>query len=269
MLREKVLHVDETSINLRGLKGYVWVLAGMDKVYYLYKPSREGAFLEEMLQPFSGVLISDFYSAYDSLACEQQKCLIHIIRDIDNDLLKNPLDKELKIITQEFGLLLRTIIQTVDRYGLKSRHLRKHKAAVLRFLDSIVSKDFSSEVADNYKKRFQKSGLKMFTFLDHDGVPWNNNCAEHAIKRFAKFRVYADGRFTEPSLKDYLTLASIIETCEFNNINVLKFLLSKVTTLDGLLKMARRKTRTPGDIRVRSWCKEDLQSLDKITLARS
>ena len=74
----------------------------------------------------------------------------------------------------------------------------------------------------------------MFTFLDHDGVPWNNNNAEHAIKRFAKYRRDADGRFTERSLQEYLVLATVLETCEFNNLNVLKFLLSKEATLEGL-----------------------------------
>ena len=266
IVHEKVVHVDETSVNLRGLKGYVWVIAGMDKVYYLFRRSREGSFLQEMLHPFSGVLISDFYTAYDSLSCEQQKCLVHIVRDIDDDLLKNPLDTELKDMTQKFGTLLRTIIQTVDRYGLKSRHLRKHKPAVLRFLESVVSKDFSSELANKYKKRFQKNGAKMFTFLDHDGVPWNNNNAEHAIKRFAKFRVHADGRFTERSLKEYLMLVSVIETCEFNNVNVLKFLLSKETTLAGLFKMAGRRTKTPGGVQVGAGCEEGRQSLDELTL---
>jgi len=243
LVQDKILHADETSVKLRGSKGYVWVLASMDKVYYLYKPTREGSFLQEMLHPFSGVLISDFYTAYDSLNCEQQKCLVHFVRDIDDDVLKNPLDTDLKGIAQEFGILLRTIIATVDRYGLKSRHLRKHKSAVLRFLDSVASKHFSSELADSYKKRFQKGGAKMFTFLDHDGVPWNNINAEHAIKRFAKFRTHANGRFSERTLKEYLVLASVFQTCEFNNVNVLEFLLSKETTLDGLLKMAGRRPR--------------------------
>jgi hypothetical protein len=211
------------------------------------------------------VLISDFYTAYDSLSCEQQKCLIHIVRDIDDDLLKNPLDTELKDMTQKFGTLLRTIIQTVDCYGLKSRHLRKHKPAVLRFLESVVSRDFSSELATKYKKRFQKNGAKMFTFLDHDGVPWNNNNAEHAIKRFAKFRVHADGRFTERSLREYLILVSVIETCEFNNVNVLKFLLSKEMTLKALFKMAGRRAKTTGGARVRTGGEEDYQSLDEMT----
>ena len=107
----------------------------------------------------------------------------------------------------------------------------------------------------------------MFTFLDHDGVPWNNTNAEHAIKRFAKFRTHADGRFTERSLKEYLVLVSIFETCEFNNVNVLKFLLSKETTLEGLFKMAGRRTKTPGGARVVARYEESRQSLDEFTLA--
>jgi predicted RecB family nuclease len=267
ILKEKVLHVDETSVRLRGLNGYVWVLVGIDKAYYFYRPSREGSFLQEMLHSFSGVLISDFYVAYDSLPCEQQKCLVHIVRDIDDDLLKNPLDTQLKDIAQEFGTLLRPIIQTVDRYGLKSRHLRKHKPAVFRFLDSVGSKDFSSEMANKYRKRFRKSGAKMFTFLDHDGVPWNNTNAEHAIKRFAKFRTFADGRFTERSLKEYLVLVSIFETCAFNNVNVLKFLLSKEMTLEGLFKLAGLRAKSKSTP-IRGGGEERDQSMDDFIIAR-
>jgi hypothetical protein len=215
----------------------------MDKVYYSYKPSREGAFLQQMLAKFSGVLISDFCTAYDSLKCAQQKCLVHVVRDIDDDVLKSPLDTELKGIAQDFGALLRTVIETVDSRGLKSRYLRKHKRPVARFLRSVASADFSSPLANKYKKRFNKSGEKMFTFLNHDGVPWNNNNAEHAIKRFAKYRRHADGPFTERTLQEYLVLATVLETCEFNNLNVLKFLLSEETTFQGLLRMAGRNVR--------------------------
>jgi hypothetical protein len=241
VVRDSILHIDETVVHLGRETGYVWVMTSMDKVYYFYRSSREGSFLLEILSPFDGVLVSDFYSAYDTLACKQQKCLVHLVRDVDDDLLRNPLDTEFKGVAKKLGALLREIIQTVDRYGLKNRHLRKHKRVVSRFLESVVSTDFLSELANKYKKRFQKSGEKMFTFLDHDGVPWNNNNAEHAIKRFAKYRRMADGQFTERTLKEYLVLASVFETCEFNNVNVLKFLLSKETTLAGLFKMARRK----------------------------
>ena len=106
-----------------------------------------------------------------------------------------------------------------------------------------VTKDFSSEIANKYAKRFRKYGARMFTFLDHDGVPWNNNNAEHAIKRFVKYRRDTDGRYSEKTLKEYLILASVFETCEFNSVNVLKFLLSKERTVDGLLRMAGKRVR--------------------------
>ncbi len=236
-----IIHIDETPVNLRGQSGYVWVMASTDKVYYFYRPSREGAFLEEMLRPFDGILISDFYAAYDSLSCLQQKCLAHLVRDIDDDLFHNPLDSELRTLAQRFGALLQRMITTVDRFGLKRRHLYKHKKEAHRFLEYAVDQKFSSELAVKYQKRFEKSGLKMFTFLEHDGVPWNNTNAEHAIKAFAKYRRDADGRFTERTLTEHLVLASVLETCEFNNINTLEFLLSQETTLDGLMRMAGRR----------------------------
>jgi hypothetical protein len=150
-----------------------------------------------------------------------------------------------------FATLLRTIIETVDKFGLKRRHLRKHKRAVTQFLDSVASADFSSQLAIKYKKRFQKKiGEKMFTFLDHNGVPWNNTNAEHATKRFAKYRRQADGCFTERSLKEYLVLASVFETCDLNNVNILKFLLSKETTWEGLLKLAGRRSKTSREVPV-------------------
>ena len=107
----------------------------------------------------------------------------------------------------------------------------------------MASTDFFSPLANGYKGRFQKSGKKLFTFLDHDGVPWNNNNSEHAIKRFARYRRDADGRFTQRTLEEYLVLATVFGTCELNNFNVLKFLLSKETTLEGLLRMGGGRLR--------------------------
>jgi len=70
-----------------------------------------------MLGDFSGVLVSDFFTAYDSLACEQQKCLVHLLlRDIDDDLLRNPLDSEFKNMAQTFATLLRTIEQSLKQW---------------------------------------------------------------------------------------------------------------------------------------------------------
>src|SRR5947199_6772053 len=78
-----------------------------------------------------------------------------------------------------------------------------------------------------YQARFEKYRGKLFTFLDHDGVPWNNANAEHAIKCFAKYRQFADGRFTEASLGDYLVILSVCQSCEYQGIDFLDFLRGK------------------------------------------
>ena len=39
-------------------KGYVWVFASIEEVAYVYRPSREGEFIKDLLQDFHGVLVS-------------------------------------------------------------------------------------------------------------------------------------------------------------------------------------------------------------------
>ena len=159
----------------------------LEEVVFMYRPTREGNFLQELLRDFHGVLVSDFYSAYDSINCPQQKCLIHLIRDMNQELLNNPYDEELQSITRPFGALLRSVVETVDKHGLKRRYLQKHKQDVEDFFQGVSVKAFHSEVAELLRNRLTKNRDKLFTFIDHDGIPWNNNNAENAIKRFAYY----------------------------------------------------------------------------------
>src|SRR5262249_54460189 len=177
ILRGPLIHIDETEVNLRGRKGYVWVLTSMEQVYFFYRDSREGVFLKEMLRGFQGVLVSDFYTAYDSLDCAQQKCLIHLLRDLNEGLLQSPFDEAFKALAQRFSALLQKVVETVDRYGLKKRHLHKHRKEVETFFDEACAAESPSEVARGYQARFEKYRDKLFAFLDYDGVPWNNNNA--------------------------------------------------------------------------------------------
>src|SRR5262249_35190092 len=173
-LLEKILsgglvHVDETEVKLRNGKGYIWVLTSLEEVVYIYKPTREGDFLHELLKGFHGVLVSDFYNAYDAIDCPQQKCLIHLIRDINQELLNNPFDEELKLITHRFGSLLRAIISTVDEHGLRRKYLKQHEAAVKSYFTFLSEQGIHSEAAEALRVRMLKYRDKLFTFLNYDG----------------------------------------------------------------------------------------------------
>ena len=233
--RGKLIHADETSVKLKKKSGYVWVLTSFEEIIYFYTNTREGSKLKESLKEFNGVLVSDFYSVYDAIDCPQQKCLIHLMRDLNDSLHKEPFNQELKDITQTFASLLKPMIETIDRFGLKIYFLKKHKAEVQRFYQKLSNQDYKTEITQKIFQRLTKNQSKLFTFLDYDNVPWNNNNAEHAVKAFAALRKPLRGLSTEKGMRDYLTLLSIRETCKLRNIDFLKFLRSRETDLEGFV----------------------------------
>jgi transposase len=221
-----VLHVDETKVSLKNKDGFVWVFANMEDVAYVYSDTREGNLLQTMLKDFKGVLVSDFYAAYDAIQCPQQKCLIHLIRDLNDDVLKHPFDEEMKQLARNFTVVLKPMVETIDRYGLKSRFLKKHLPSVKQFYRRLSESNLQSERAAKLKARLEKNRDKLFTFLEYDGVPWNNNNAEHAVKPFAALRHIIGGVTTEKGLREYLVLLSICETCKYIGVDFLEFLRS-------------------------------------------
>jgi len=201
-------------------------MTNLNEVVYILAESREGEFAKELLKNFKGVLVSDFYAAYDGIDCKQQKCLIHLMRDLNEEILNNPFDQEIKSIVVAFAALLKSIVETIDRRGLKKHFLRKHRRQVdnfYRFLDGSV---FRSDAATKCQQRFQKNRNRLFTFLDFNAVPWNNNNAEHAIKAFARLRKVISGTSTRKGIEEYLTLLTVAQTCEYRRIDFLDFLRS-------------------------------------------
>jgi hypothetical protein len=227
LINGSLIHADETKTAVKDNQGsYVWVFTSMDTVYYLYRPNREAEFLKDMLKEFKGVLVSDFFPGYYSLKCAQQKCLIHLIRDLNGDLLNNQINTEYRSIVIQFGKLLRKIVRTIDKYGLKKRYLNKHKKDVEKFYHQILYEENETELAISWQKRFKKNKGKLFTFLDYDDIPWNNNNSENAIKPFAKYRSRAKGLLRKQGVQDFLVLLSVNQTCKYRGINFLDFLKS-------------------------------------------
>jgi hypothetical protein len=161
------------------------------------------------------------------------------MRDINDDLRKDPYDQEMRSIAEPFGRLLKKIVLTIDRYGLRRRHLHKYAESASRLCSAIADRQFTSATAVKYHKRFDKYRDKIFTFLNYDDVPWNNNNAEHAVHHFAKLRRFMDGTFTRDSVQELLVLLTVIQTCEYRRVNAQKFLLSGDQQLRGISDLDR------------------------------
>ena len=139
------------------------------------------------------------------------------------------------------------MVETIDRHGLRKRFLSKYVAEVDKFYARLSQGTLTSEVALGYEKRFIKYRGKLFSFLKHNDVPWNNNNAENAIRAFGELREIIKGVATEKGLREYLVLLSVCETCKRRGISFLEFLLSGETSIDTFA--ARRTSHLRGSVR--------------------
>jgi hypothetical protein len=112
-----VVHLDETRINIMGANQYVWVFTDNARVVFRLRPNREAEFLQRLFSTFKGTVVTDFYGGYDALPCTQQKCLVHLIRDLNDDLWKNPFDDELEGFVTAVRDLLVPLLEDVQRFG--------------------------------------------------------------------------------------------------------------------------------------------------------
>jgi hypothetical protein len=115
---------------------------------------------------------------------------------------------------------------------------------VARYFQSLATQVFRSGAAEALRERLLKYEAKLFTFLQYDGIPWNNNNAENAIKQFAYYRKHASGVMSEGGIADYLVLLSIHQTCRYRGISFLKFLRSRQRDVDAFSRGEKTKVLT-------------------------
>jgi predicted RecB family nuclease len=243
LLKSLFIHVDETRVNIRGENWYVWVFANEKYVVYKLTETRESTIVHEFFNNYQGILISDFYPGYDSVECKQQKCWVHLIRDLNSDLQANPFDQEFENFIFEIRNLIIQIMETIHKYGLKKRNLNQFKKQVDSLYQRVlIDKKYKSDLVLKYQKRFIRYRDSLFTFLETDGIPWHNNTAERAIRPFAIQRDTSKSPLHESATRDYLTLLSIRQTCRFQGKSFFKFLFSGETDICSELQTSGDKT---------------------------
>ncbi len=170
LLASPFLHVDDTMVDINHINQNVWVFTDGKHVVYKYAKTRDATLVHEFLSTYEGVLISDFYPGFDSLKCKHQKCLVHLIRDLNNDLWSNPFDFELGIFVSNVRDLLVPIMEAIQKYGLKERHLCKFNSNVDKYYNKyMIGCTYKSSLCLKYQDRIIKYKESLFIFLNKDG----------------------------------------------------------------------------------------------------
>ena len=246
LLLSPFIHADETKINIQGTDHYTWVFTDGRRVLFRLSATRESVMAREVLGEYTGILITDFYGGYDAVLCRQQKCLVHLIRDLNNDLWRTPFDTELETFVLDVRNLVVPILEAASKYGLRKRNLRKFTKAVDSFYRRVItSRTYRSEPVRIYQKRFRRYRQSLFTFLEYDGIPWNNNMGERALRHLTVQRKIS-GSFYESHAPAYLLLLGLAQTCRFQDKSLLQFLLSGEKDVDAFKPTKRRRRVTAG-----------------------
>ncbi len=133
ILESPFIHVDETRLSIQGIDQYAWVLTDGRHVVLRLTATRESTIIRELLSNYQGVLVSDFYAGYDGVKCRQQKCLVHLIRDLNDDLWASPFNDEFEGFVLAVRDVLVPMIEAVQGRATKARQLAKFLPTVDAF----------------------------------------------------------------------------------------------------------------------------------------
>jgi transposase len=225
-----VLHADETGWRVDGKTWWLWCFATADATFYLLDRSRGHPALDQFfVKEFEGVLVSDFWAAYDAVGRMKQKCWPHLLRDLKevDEGRGNGED------WYEFAKRLRRVYTDAIRLAAArptmpgEEHELKLAKLHLRMTELAMS-EWGNEHARRLAKRLKRYGEELLTFVECDGVPADNNHAEREIRPAVLMRKTSQGNRSERGAHTRAVLMTIYRTLKKRGLEPLQ------ATLDAL-----------------------------------
>ena len=225
-----VLHADETGWRVNGQPYWLWCFANPDLCYYLIDRSRGSPALERFFaEAFDGVLVTDFWSAYNAFAQERQCCLAHLLRELEKVDLANSSTE-----WKAFAKRLRRLV--FDGLRLRKRpdfSPEKYASRILRIdrrLMDMARGEYADADARRLAKRLVKHCDELFTFLDYADVPSDNNLAERMIRPAVILRKNSQSNRSEKGAATQAVLMSIYRTLKLRGHDPLKVIPEALRT---------------------------------------
>jgi transposase len=194
-----VVHGDETGWRENGRNGYVWTFSTPTARLFV-RGSRAGSVVDAALGPaFAGVLVSDFYAAYDHVPTAKQRCWAHLLRDVHTLRQQHPDDAALATWASALHRLYErgragATGPTLGGRAEQRRQwaLRTALQAALRELATLPPGQ-PPPVYQTLAKRLRRYEGELFTFVTEPGVPTDNNAAERSLRPLVTQRKISGG----------------------------------------------------------------------------
>jgi len=183
-LQSAVLHADETGWRVNGKGHWLWCFTTPRLTYYLIDRQRGRAVVARFFrQEFAGVLVTDFWSAYNAVACgARQTCIPHLLRDLEHvEKYKHP-SPQWPVFAKKLRRLLGDAMRLKRRSEVPAIEFPSRRERLLERLDELIATPWEDKQARRLIKRFKRHREHLLTFLDYADVPYDNNAGERAIR---------------------------------------------------------------------------------------
>lgn len=216
-----VLQGDETGWRVNGKTHWLWCFTTRLATLFTIEQSRAGPVVLEFIKDsFNGVLVSDFWYAYNVLSCAKQKCLAHLLRE----LKRVEQYKDAGGDWPRFAKLLKRLIRDAIRLRKQKEELdvsvypRRCERLAGR-LQLLLVQDWHNKEVRRLIKRLTRHQDEILTFLDHAEVPFDNNAAERAIRGAVIMRKTSYNNRSDKGAATQSVLMSVFATLKQRGLN--------------------------------------------------
>ncbi len=235
IVKSSAVNADETGFRIGGTNGWLWVFTSTIGSYYKVAPTRGHEVPEETLEGFEGVLGRDAWKPYDVVKCAgHQLDLLHVNRWLERAEIKHRIEPRSLLTSKPAKLTkrgrspgqvidfvdgIRSILKRAIEYTDKDPPLsmEERENACREFqeeMKTFLDKKWTDEDAIRISKELRKRLDMLFTFMDHEGVPWHNNDAERAIRQGVLHRKISGSRRTWTRAEVFEVILSTYETAK-------------------------------------------------------
>lgn len=213
-LASAVLHADETGWRVKGKTWWLWCFSSTDLTYYMINRCRGGPALREFfIHEFEGVLVADFWGAYNAIAAgAHQKCLVHLLRELKNVEKYQQPTPQWAEFAKKLRRLIGDAVRLWKRDAVPDEEFCSKRARLDVRLAELIGAVWEDRHARRLVKRLRRHRDQLFTFLDHDNVPFENNHAERAIRPAVIIRKNSYANRSERGADAQAVLMSIYRT---------------------------------------------------------
>lgn len=211
LLQQRDVFADETGSPIHGKNAWLWAFIGQTVAYLKVDKSRGQKVVEKTIgKEYNGILHSDFWSAYNKLKCNKQKCLAHLKREL-HYLKKKTGSKELKTYCAK---LLRLLRYAEDN----NKHTAQFKAFCEQRLHTIIDAKYTDKDCQRLNKRLQRHAYEIFLFAEKE-TETTNNTAERALRPEVIKRKNTYGSYSIEGAQAHAIIASFYQTSQLQNKN--------------------------------------------------